>query len=68
MIAPDRRLRRAMLAGVVLTLIGVVGMALTVTGGPGGGISPWWFAPFYLVGSLLLIWSGIRWLMAVMGR
>ncbi len=56
-----------MLVGVILTLAGVAGMAFALTGPPGSRPSPWWFAPLYMIGSLLLIGSGIRWLLSVMG-
>ncbi len=62
MIGPDSRIRRVMLAGVLLTLVGVVGLAFTLTGEPGSRPSPWWFVPFYAAGSLLLIGGGFAWL------
>lgn len=56
------RLRALMLVGLGLALIGVVGLAATVGGTPGQGVPPRWFIPFYVAGSLLLVGSGVAWL------
>jgi hypothetical protein len=56
------RLRRLFLAGLGLTLVGVLGLALTVGQGPNPVVRPVWFIPIYAAGSLLLVGTGIAWL------
>lgn len=56
------RLRRLFLAGLGLTLAGVLGLALTVGQGSDPVVSPGWFVPIYAAGSLLLVGTGIAWL------
>jgi hypothetical protein len=57
-----RGLRLAILAGLGLALTGILGLALTVGQGPEAPLRPVWFVPLYAAGSLLLIGSGIWWL------
>ena len=57
-----RGLRLAILSGLGLALAGILGLALTVGQGPEAPLRPVWFVPLYAAGSLLLIGSGVWWL------
>lgn len=56
------RVRRLFVAGLGLTLTGVLGLALTVGQGPDPVVQPGWFVPIYAAGSLLVVGTGIAWL------
>ncbi len=56
------RVRQLFLTGLGLTLVGVLGLALTVGQGPDPLVRPEWFVPLYAAGSLLLVGTGIAWL------
>jgi hypothetical protein len=56
------RVRWLFLAGLALTLTGVLGLGLTVGQGPDPVVRPGWFVPMYAAGSLLLVGSGLAWL------
>lgn len=56
-------IRRLLLAGIVLTLVGLLGLAATVTS---PGVARGWvryvFVPSYMIGAALLIGGGLWWL------
>lgn len=55
------RLRRLVLIGVLLTFVGLIGLAVTITAG--GPVSPVWFTPFYVAGLLVLLAALAGWLL-----
>lgn len=56
------RVRALFLLGLGLTLVGVLGLALTVGQGREAAVQPRWFVPIYAAGSLLLVGTGLAWL------
>lgn len=58
------RIRRLFLLGLALVLVGLLGLAAGAAGGVGRALPPMAFVPFYVAGSLLLVGTGIAWLVA----
>ncbi len=56
------RIRLFLVLGLSLALVGIVGLAAAVGNIPGHGLQPSWFVPFYVAGSLVLVGSGLAWL------
>lgn len=56
------RVRTLFLLGLGLTLVGVLGLALTVGQDPDAAVQPRWFVPIYAAGALLLVGTGLAWL------
>jgi hypothetical protein len=54
--------RTLLLAGILLTLVGLVGMAATIGNPAAGGWVRYLFIPAYVVGALALIGGGVVWL------
>ena len=62
-------LRRLLIAGIVLTLVGLLGMAAAVSSP--GAAGPWVryvFVPSYVAGAALMIAAGVWWLVRYTGR
>lgn len=59
-----RWIRLSLMLGLALTLVGLVGLAATIGQVPGQGPQPSWFVPFYVAGSLVLVGSGVAWLVS----
>jgi hypothetical protein len=62
------RFRLLLLAGIGLTLIALVGMAVMIAVFPESNLSPIWFVPPYLAGALCLMGSAIWWAVRLLRR
>jgi hypothetical protein len=62
-------MRRVLALGVGLTLVGLVGLAVTA-GNPAASrtLVRYVFIPAYIAGALCLIWAGAMWLRSFMTR
>ena len=57
-----KSIRRLIGAGVVLTLLGLIGMAVTIGRGTGGTFR-WIAVACYALGAMFLVYGGVRWLL-----